>query len=76
MKKARASRLGTATHTEWGAARAGLETWPRVIYDLVTQISLEYDHPILEIIECGCFYMDTRYEKENGRVRMCAARSS
>ena len=34
----------------------------------VTQISREYNHPVIEITECGCCYMDTPYEKEGGRV--------
>jgi len=41
---------------------------PQGIYDLVAQISREYDRPIIEITECGCCYMDTPYDKENGRV--------
>jgi beta-glucosidase len=34
----------------------------------VTQISREYDHPIIEITESGCDYLDAPYEKENGRI--------
>jgi beta-glucosidase len=54
--------------TEGPLTQAGLEIWPRGIYDLVTQISREYDHPIIEISECGCCYMDTPYDKADGRV--------
>ena len=54
--------------TEGPLTHAGLEVWPRGIYDLVTKISRDYDHPIIEISECGCCYMDTPYEKENGRI--------
>jgi beta-glucosidase len=46
----------------------GLEVWPRGIYDLVMQITREYNHPILEITESGCGYLDTPYEKDNGHV--------
>ena len=35
--------------TEGPLTEAGLEIWPRGIYDLVTQISREYNHPIIEI---------------------------
>jgi beta-glucosidase len=45
---------------------SGLEIWPRGIYDLVTQISREYDHPLIEITESGCAYLDAPYD--NGRV--------
>jgi beta-glucosidase len=47
---------------------AGLEIWPRGIYDLVMQISREYNHPIIEITESGCSYLDGPYEQEGGRV--------
>jgi beta-glucosidase len=54
--------------TEGPLTQAGLEICPRGIYDLETQISREYDHPIIEMTECDCCYMATPYEKENGRV--------
>lgn len=47
---------------------AGLEVWPRGIYDLVTRISREYNHPIIEITESGCSYLDTPYDAGDGRV--------
>jgi len=46
----------------------GLEVWPRGIYDLVMQISREYNRPIIEITESGCGYLDTPYEKAGGHV--------
>ncbi len=46
----------------------GLEVWPRGIYDLVTRISREYDHPIIEITESGCSYLDAPYAETNGSV--------
>jgi beta-glucosidase len=46
----------------------GLEIWPRGIYDLVMQISREYNHPIIEITESGCGYLEMPYDREGGRV--------
>lgn len=54
--------------TEGPLTDAGLEIWPRGIYDLVMQITREYNRPIIEITESGCSYLETPYEKENGRV--------
>jgi beta-glucosidase len=54
--------------TEGPLTDAGLEVWPRGIYDLVMQITREYDAPVIEITESGCSYLDAPYEKENGRV--------
>lgn len=45
---------------------SGLEVWPRGIYDLVMQISREYNNPIIEITESGCGYLDG--PNESGRV--------
>jgi beta-glucosidase len=60
----------TQIHVEMPAegplTEAGLEIWPRGIYDLVTQISREYNHPIIEISENGCCYLDS--PDETGRV--------
>jgi beta-glucosidase len=36
----------------------GWEVWPRGLYDIVTRISKEYNHPIIEITENGCAYSD------------------
>jgi beta-glucosidase len=52
--------------TEGPLTEAGLEIWPRGIYDLVMQISREYSHPIIEISENGCCYLDS--PDETGRV--------
>ncbi len=46
----------------------GLEIWPSGIYDLVMQISREYNFPTIEITESGCGYLDAPYDKEGGRV--------
>jgi beta-glucosidase len=47
---------------------AGLEVWPHGIYDLVMQITREYGRPTIELTESGCSYLDTPYQRENGRV--------
>ena len=54
--------------TEGPLTDAGLEVFPRGIYDLVMQISREYNHPVIEITESGCSYGDAPYAKEGGRV--------
>ncbi len=54
--------------TEGPLTDAGLEVWPRGIYDLVTQISRDYNHPIIEITESGCGYLDGPDEEANGRI--------
>jgi len=54
--------------TEGPLTDAGLEIWPRGIYDLTMRISREYDRPPIEITESGCSYLDTPYDKEGGRV--------
>jgi beta-glucosidase len=60
--------IRAAMPTEGPLTEAGLEIWPRGIYDLVVQISQEYSHPIIEITESGCSYLDEPYDKENGGV--------
>ncbi|MGA8938612.1 MAG: family 1 glycosylhydrolase, partial [Acidobacteriaceae bacterium] len=52
------TRFRAAMPTEGPLTDSGLEVWPRGMYDLVTQISKEYDHPIIEITESGCGYLD------------------
>ena len=36
----------------------GLEMWPHGIYDLMMQISRDYNHPIIEITETGGSFME------------------
>jgi beta-glucosidase len=36
----------------------GLEMWPHGLYDLMMQISRDYNHPIIEITETGGVFMD------------------
>jgi beta-glucosidase len=62
------TRIRAAMPTEGPLTEAGLEIWPSGIYDLVTQISKEYDHPLIEITESGCGYLDAPYDKESGGV--------
>jgi beta-glucosidase len=50
--------------TEGPLTEAGLEIWPRGMYDLVMQISSEYNHPIIEISENGCCYLDNPDERD------------
>jgi beta-glucosidase len=62
------TRFHATMPSEGPLTHAGLEVWPQGIYDLVTQISKEYNRPVIEITECGCCYMDTPFEQEGGRV--------
>jgi beta-glucosidase len=62
------TRFHAVMPTEGPLTHAGLEVFPRGIYDLVTQISREYDHPIIEITECGCCYMDTPFDGAAGHI--------
>jgi len=62
------TRFHAEMPTQGPLTDAGLEVWPRGMYDLVMQISREYNQPIIEITESGCSYLDTPYEKENGRI--------
>ena len=62
------TRFRAVMPTEGPLTDAGLEVWPHGIYDLVMQITREYNRPIIEITESGCSYLDAPYEKENGRV--------
>ncbi len=60
------TQIHVETPTEGPLTEAGLEIWPSGIYDLVTQISREYNHAIIEISENGCCYLDA--PNEAGRV--------
>ena len=62
------TRFRAAMPTEGPLTEAGLEVWPRGIYDLVTQISREYNHPIIEITESGCGYLDGPNEETHGSI--------
>jgi len=62
------TQLEAVMPTEGPITDGGLEVWPRGIYDLVMQISREYNFPTIEITESGCGYLDTPYDREGGRV--------
>lgn len=62
------TRFRAVMPTEGPLTEAGLEIYPHGIYDLVTRISREYNHPVIEITESGCSYLDGPYEKEGGRI--------
>ncbi len=54
--------------TEGPLTDAGLEVYPRGIYDLVMQISREYKHLPIEITESGCSYLDAPYAGAGGNI--------
>jgi beta-glucosidase len=62
------TRFHAVMPTEGPLTEAGLEIWPHGIYDLVMQITREYNRPSIEITENGCCYIYTPYDEENGRV--------
>ncbi len=62
------TRFHAEMPTEGPLTDAGLEVYPPGIYDLVMQISREYNHPVIEITESGCSYLDAPYAGEGGRV--------
>jgi beta-glucosidase len=62
------TRFHAEMPTEGPLTDAGLEVFPRGIYDLVTQISREYNSPIIEITESGCSYLDAPYAEQGNRV--------
>jgi beta-glucosidase len=64
----RYTRFKAVMPTQGPLTDAGLEVWPRGIYDLVMRVTREYNRPIIEITESGCSYLDTPYEDENGGV--------
>jgi beta-glucosidase len=64
----RYTRFHAVMPTEGPLTDAGLEVWPRGIYDLVMQITREYNRPVIEITESGCSYLDAPHEKDGGHV--------
>lgn len=62
------TQFTAAMPTEGPITDGGLEIFPRGIYDLVMQISREYNFPIIEITESGCGYLDTPYERDEWGV--------
>ncbi|WP_263354891.1 glycoside hydrolase family 1 protein [Acidicapsa acidisoli] len=62
------TRFHAIMPTDHPLTEAGLEIYPHGIYDLVMQITREYNKPIIEITESGCCYNDTPYDAEGGHV--------
>lgn len=62
------TRFNAEMPKEGPLTEAGLEIWPRGIYDLVTQISQEYKGLPIEITESGCSYLDAPYDEADGRI--------
>lgn len=62
------TRFSAVMPTVGPLSEAGLEIWPRGIYDLVMQISREYNFPTIEITESGCSYLDAPYDRDGGKV--------
>jgi beta-glucosidase len=62
------TRFRAGMPTEGPLTDAGLEVWPSGIYDLVMKISNDYNHPIIEITESGCGYLDGPDEEKGGRI--------
>ncbi|HUB30496.1 MAG TPA: family 1 glycosylhydrolase [Terracidiphilus sp.] len=58
------TRFRAEMPAEGPITESGLEVWPRGIYDLVAQISREYDHPVIEITESGCGYLDSPLDND------------
>ena len=46
----------------------GWEIWPKGMYEIVMQVSNDYNKPVIEITENGCSYGDTPYAKEHDHV--------
>src|SRR5579859_1333756 len=55
------TRFHAVMPTEGPLTEAGLEVYPRGIYDLVMQITREYNKPMIEITESGCCYNDAPF---------------
>lgn len=52
------AQIRTETGAEGPKTDGGLEMWPHGLYDLMMQVSRDYDHPIIEITETGGVFMD------------------
>jgi beta-glucosidase len=62
------SGFASKAGTEGPITEFGWEVWPKGMYEIVTQVSNEYNKPIIEITENGCSYSDTPYDKDGGHV--------
>jgi beta-glucosidase len=52
------SRMQIDVPNEGPKTDGGLEMWPRGFYDLLMQLTRDYDHPIIEISETGGVFND------------------
>jgi beta-glucosidase len=62
------TQFSSSMPTQGPITQGGLEIWPRGIYDLVMEISRRYHHPIIEITESGCGYLDGPLDSAGGRI--------
>lgn len=63
-----ALRLDIKSGSDGPLTDFGWEVWPWGMYDIVTQISREYNKPVIEITENGCSYGDTPFAGTGGNV--------
>jgi beta-glucosidase len=52
------SRMKIDVPDEGPKTDGGLEMWPHGLYDLMMQLTHDYDHPIIEITETGGVFLD------------------
>jgi beta-glucosidase len=52
------SRMQIGVPSEGPMTDGGLEMWPHGFYDLLMQLTRDYDHPIIEITETGGVFKD------------------
>ena len=52
------AQIRTEQSNEGPRTDGGMEMWPRAFYDLLMQLTRDYDHPIIEITETGGVFMD------------------
>jgi beta-glucosidase len=52
------AQIRVETGNEGPKNDAGWETWPHGLYDLMMQLTRDYDHPIIEITETGGCYLE------------------
>jgi beta-glucosidase len=60
------AQLNVETGHEGPMTDSGMEMWPHGLYDLMMQLTRDYNHPFLEITETGGVFMDG--PDANGRV--------
>ncbi len=60
------SRMQIDVPSEGTKTDGGLEMWPQGFYDLLMQLTRDYDHPIIEITETGGVFSDQ--PDKHGRI--------